>query len=60
MYAVSSCLGGVLLIGLREMKRQRRVRHRQKRLFRAIREVVIKQRLGDVVQSTERFERSWV
>jgi hypothetical protein len=46
MYAVSSCLGGVLLIGLREMKRQRRLRHDQKRLSRAIREAVLNSALA--------------
>jgi hypothetical protein len=46
MYTVSSCLGGVLLIGLREMKRQRRLRHDQKRLSRAIREAVLNSALA--------------
>lgn len=59
MYSVTSCFIGVVLIGLREIERQRRVRHRQKRLIRAMREVVVKQRRGDGTHSGERFQRSW-
>ncbi len=42
IYSVISCLIGILLVGMREMMIQhRRLRHRQERLIRAIREVVL-------------------
>jgi hypothetical protein len=60
IYSVTSCLIGILLIGLREMKRQLHLRHQQKRMIRAFREMIISQQCGAVAELEERFQTSWI
>jgi hypothetical protein len=58
MYSVTSSLVGILMIGLREIKRRRFLCQRETRLNRAIRVMASKQQGDNAVQTPKQVERS--